>query len=438
MRGGAVDRCRATLALVNFPEQNRHGVSKYLRRRRVICTAPSSALPFGCPLSSAPHHSKPAYSPTVTATAKSSNEGDVGVGVRGAKNNAEFVAEHRIEGPRAVFPWRHSVAPLPRLVPDSYEYFADGGSIGPSLPHVNKIVRTALKWNSAAMLNVPIYKIMLFRGWEEDMAEQFAHAFGVSVAGMLANTYRVPVEGISRASGGSGDGDTPGVSEFAVDFNHAIEPRSENTDITEEMKAHGATEEEKVKDTEVCPESQCMMECHLRSLYKASREHARHKLQIRLQMNTVSAKIESLIFLPSLTRKHVEQTPALRHSYRKIYKDLVRKEIEQGSKLGMQQVCTEVMDHIENLAGRTINKDGWVESTVIAQVSVQCQEIFTVRDVELDEIVQGDPESRVNNVCHLVRFEIVVRSHAAADKFELCSWQITDWDDLLGGNIWYV
>ena len=86
-------------------------------------------------------------------------------------------------------------------------------------------------------------------------------------------------------------------------------------------------------------------------------------------------------------------------------------------------------------------KDGMMETTVIAQVLIWCNEIFFVKDVESGTILQGSDDQGqqiARNVCHLLRMESRVKTtknKQGAFKHEHEDWIITDIDDLLGGNL---
>jgi deoxyribodipyrimidine photolyase len=100
---------------------------------------------------------------------------------------------------------------------------------------------------------------------------------------------------------------------------------------------------------------------------------------------------------------------------------------------------------VQELAQRQLQDQGGystLESTLILQVLVHCNEKFCVKDVTTDQVVQGHADKKVRSVSHLVRLERVV-THIFLDNrgpsgVELGSWQITDWDDLLEGNIWFL
>ena len=194
-----------------------------------------------------------------------------------------------------------------------------------------------------------------------------------------------------------------------------------------------------------------MIESDLRSLYQSAREQGKGagKLRIRLSTEAVSAQIQSMFVVPFLTREEIKRDPKLQQSFYNIYKSIRQQEEERdGRTLSSIDIFKTVITGLENLATRQINvNSGIMESTVIAQVAIQCREVFSVTDMESNEIIQGDANERTNFVTHLVRFEIVCRTTNNDDtstnnnngnQFEIGSWQITDWDDILGGNIWFI
>jgi hypothetical protein len=71
--------------------------------------------------------------------------------------------------------------------------------------------------------------------------------------------------------------------------------------------------------------------------------------------------------------------------------------------------------------------------TVIADVSIDCIEMFHVKDKKTGEIsIIGS--TKPEKVTHLVRFEVEM---SLGDKRWLGSWKIVDWNDALEGNVWY-
>jgi len=87
-----------------------------------------------------------------------------------------------------LFPWRHSPEPLPRLDPASPEFDEKGlllgGNIYTSHPLFDEL---GTAW---MFMNVPWYKLLFFRHWQADLAENMSWAFIQGVAGILSNVYR--------------------------------------------------------------------------------------------------------------------------------------------------------------------------------------------------------------------------------------------------------
>ena len=138
-------------------------------------------------------------------------------------------------------------------------------------------------------------------------------------------------------------------------------------------------------------------------------------------------------------RKEVEDNVALKHSYRNIMKSLHHESEIKGRDLSYFEIGNIVSKKLDNMSSkqRRNRGDDIMQMTIVAQVAVQCDEVFVVRDVDTGDVVQGDPSEGVNDVTHLVRFEVVVDMDGQTGEIEIGSWQITDWDDLLDGNIWF-
>jgi hypothetical protein len=88
-----------------------------------------------------------------------------------------------------------------------------------------------------------------------------------------------------------------------------------------------------------------------------------------------------------------------------------------------------------------------MESTIIAQCLVWCDEIFYVKDLTTGQIVQGQQDEKdsssttpeMQKTPHLVRMErtVVTKRDPITGNFtnDQEDWIITDIDDLLGGNL---
>ncbi len=302
-------------------------------------------------------------------------------------------------------------------------------------------------------------------GWKEELEGGFQVAFAVAVQCLMADVYRineinanetastssnsttnegndsdyndsdnqdsgsdeekVDVDNDNTNDAGSDDGGGNGNDIPSIHFDHDIDPLPKD-ELPSDLN-HDKTIQSNTRN---------MLEQNLISLYKSAHEHMKHKLRINLQSTPTSATIMNLMLIPFLTREEVRQKPALRHAFRDIEKGLRQIEVERGSKLSIFEVWDHLAQGLDQLAHKQMrrqidkNMQGNMLVTVIAQVAINCNELFQVVDIETGECLQGDPDGQMKEVTHLVRFEIVVDSDG-----NIGTWQITDWDDLLDGNM---
>eukprot|EP00978_Attheya_sp_CCMP212_P005377 scaffold12028_cov50-Attheya_sp.AAC.3 len=224
--------------------------------------------------------------------------------------------------------------------------------------------------------------------------------------------------------------------QYAVDFDHTITPIND-TDSGDPFAAspmNDITKEKKEDDDDDYPDTEYMLESKMRHLYKGAYKHGKSTMQVQLRIQPVGAKLTSLFLVPFLTRDGVEQTPALRHAYRNIGEHLEKKAIELERDLSFVEGVEEINKHGSKLLRKVEKSDGGVESTLVAQVSIQCLERFSVTDKGTGKVLQGD--GKENQVQHLVRFEMAVSTYRDGTK-NIGKWQITDWDDLLDGNVFF-
>lgn len=383
--------------------------------------------------------SKTNVPPSTPTPAPDSIGGDTTVitsGVSGAK----------LHPPMAYFPWRHSPEPLPRLIPQNPEYVEEGGVIGPKVPMLPWYVRGILHAGAASHLGIPLHNILLFRGWEDELAGLFAFSFCQGVTGLLSNTYRIPYNSIvSSPSDDTPSDDKTGIDkdtkdlddkgQYAVDFDRTIAPlnNTDNGDPDAGSPMDDSTKEDDDEDDDY-PDTEYMLESKMRNLYKGAYKHGKSTMQVQLRIQPIGAKLTSLFLVPLLTREGVEQMPALRHSYRNMGEQLEKKAIELERDLSMGEGFKEINQQAIKLRRKRQKSDGSVESTVVAQVSIQCLERFSVTDKVTGKVLQGD--GKENKVQHLVRFEMALSANPDG-TIDIGNWQITDWDDLLDGNVFY-
>jgi hypothetical protein len=229
------------------------------------------------------------------------------------------------------------------------------------------------------------------------------------------------------------------------DDNVAINFSTVTTDEADDEKAEivdGNTQDD--QSQEDAPELEFMMEEKLRKLYKASHEFGRDQMQIVLQTEPIDCELVSLMTIPFLTREAVKKDHSLLHSYRKVYRALTEGKVdgfdsESTSYFELLKASYQQMIEFGRTRVQVQDDVGILESTVIAQVLVTCDEKFSVTDVATGTLVQGNGATQT--VTHLVRLEVVVQQKfqlGGKGMTEVGSWQIVDWDDLLGGNLWFV
>ena len=157
-------------------------------------------------------------------------------------------------------------------------------------------------------------------------------------------------------------------------------------------------------------------------------------------------QIMAMFLIPFLTRTEVEDNVALKHSFRNIVKPMHQKSNELGRELSYYELGNLAAEKLDDMSLEQIRRrrrkglagddDYTVQMTVVAQVAIQCDEVFVVRDTDTGDVVQGDVEENVNDATHLVRFETVIDLDLDDRQAVIGGWQITDWDDMLDGNIW--
>lgn len=194
-------------------------------------------------------------------------------------------------------------------------------------------------------------------------------------------------------------------------------------------------------EEDVFSQTHYMMEEKLIHLYEAAHDSGKEQMRILLETKPLSCRIESLFMIPCLTRAAVAERPALRHTFRNMAFKML--ELEKQGNFGARGAFSFMADQMKELVRErvAIHPDGYsvLEHTVVAQVLVECDELFGVKDLVTERMIQGDGLRRI--VPHLVRLEMNVQTRITRQGSatnHLGSWIITDWDDLLEGNIWFV
>lgn len=193
---------------------------------------------------------------------------------------------------------------------------------------------------------------------------------------------------------------------------------------TEEANNEGKTDDETTNETSA-PPKECVqddamkniMQAKLRGLFSSAHESGKRQIQVQLSCKPTSAQLYSLHALPGIGRSLAESHPSL------------MKEIEQenSARNGL-----EVNQYFEQIVSET----GRLETTILADVLVYCDESFWVKDLETGATIQGHEDGKFRPVVHAVRLERVLTTRIG-DGRSWSDWLITDIDDLLDGNRFY-
>ncbi|KAL7454344.1 hypothetical protein ACHAWC_005984 [Mediolabrus comicus] len=394
-------------------------------------------------------------------TARTAGDDTLTVDGEAASDDCGIAAQ--VIKPRPIFPWRSSPYPLPRLVmpkrstskddsddnesnatttdEEEYydsDYFTKGGPLGPGwFSPMEPWFRGALyAYSMHIVLGVGLLQIVLpwkRKGWEENMEWCFCEAFLRGVNGMIYDTYMInECDDSDRNESVQSDESF----DLVLDFDHTIRKHKEDSITSGKDDKHSMLDKN---------EEHCMLQYNLRQLYQSAREHSLPSdVNIVLRTEPIRAEIESMFPVFGLSRKLVSDHPNMRHSYRNLAKTIQRKQKEKqlegkNQKLNFLEIATIITKGLDDLMQSSVqlSDDGSGLITVIAQVSIHCREVFCVKDVVTGEILQGYEDTNPRDVTHLVRFEIVVRGSPELG-LDIGRWQISDWDDLLDGNVWFI
>jgi hypothetical protein len=146
-------------------------------------------------------------------------------------------------------------------------------------------------------------------------------------------------------------------------------------------------------------------------------------VNMRLQIIPVNSRIEHAFVVPVITRASVKDQPSLKGSYRQMEIEFQKnQDIDQARKL-----AGDMIDATGNIGVRT----------VIMDVSIDCIEVYRIKDAATGEILHGNDEHEEGRpVTHLVRFEMVTLPGERGERVQ-SAWQVVDWDDLFENNQWY-
>ncbi|KAL7527797.1 hypothetical protein ACHAXR_006264 [Thalassiosira sp. AJA248-18] len=328
------------------------------------------------------------------------------------------------------FPWRHESTPPTRIL-DMDDFSG--------MPN-NFRARFLRRLIACRELNLtPLNAVPLPFGfsqeWEEDLANNFAVAFKLSLEELLKSVFRGQVT-INRDMDGNGD----------ISINSAVK-----------------NEEEAAEDADASYLNK-MMDENLIAKYQSVDPK---NLHLKLSIRTIEAKLQHIFAVPLLSREIVKNKPHLKGGYQNIEKAFAEKKSYNEVKTMyvdiahdmLPLVCVFPVFHlsrflaslancyassIKNHASRTfdlakeIGDDDAYTRTVCCDATIVCSEFFQVKDASSGLVVQGIEDGcDEEEVVHTVRFEVVTERSDDGVGRKVGSWTIIDIDDLLEGNVFH-
>lgn len=341
--------------------------------------------------------------------------------------------ENRQEKPQptVLFPWRHSPELLTRLVPSSPQY--DPTGLGDRIVHTQLAV-ACLYVLAGCQLNWSWYDILIGKHMQQSLAQTCALAFCNCVGCLVSHRFQIPLDTVIDSSMG------------AVQ----LEMMNTNTNTNEQVSPSSSSSSSSSPYIVDAPTLQDMLDPALLSLYQPIKSSSTSPpLNILLDMQIESARLENLHVIPFLTRDDVKHHPQYQFALRKIMLNISYNQSRGMSWSSAISNAVNQLDELEETLKREETKltgkkaeEYDASFTIVAQVLVKCQERFRVVDVNTGTVIQGHPEAKPQTVCHLVRFEMVQKvkfrdSVRGNSQLKESPWKITDWDDLLEGNLWH-
>ena len=370
-----------------------------------------------------------------SSSSSSSDDGDYGT----CSNN------DGLSSTKVLFPWRHRSTPVSRLIPGTPEYKNKGLLLTSKSQKVygnsslNAIVTAYM------FLNVPWYELIWFSYFQDELSSNVSWSFTQGVASLLSNipTYgagdHIPLDRIITERGDE---------TCEIDFREIIEITKERENGTYCIRAiddnmdSGSTDSNGIGN--IIPLRGIFQEKVI-ELYRSSvnevakrgnndatnDEDETKRFELRLKMTPYDCEFITLYAIPYLSRRNAVGDPDLLT----FYSDM------------LNTSSTGRAPYLSQLRQEHLEKKGYMESTIIAQCLVWCEELFYVKDLETNKILQGREKSKEDSSSashrqktpHLVRMErtVVTKRGSTTGKFEneQEDWIITDIDDLLGGNL---
>ncbi len=290
-----------------------------------------------------------------------------------------------------------------------------------------------------------LFSFFISKQWENDLATNASGAFQTAVSGLVSRTFSIPLHRIENTLE---DG-------LIIDSVANV-----NGKVTDDGSMDGNVNNE--HDIEDATEFiQNMIESNLLSLYKPLRQNAckdkhkndtekdsnnnqRRQYQITFCLKPISSRLENIFIIPFFSRQDVEHNPTLKGAYTAI-------EDAYWQKKSFDKIGDILMESVKKTSHNGTKR------SIIMDISIDCAEIFQIKDLSNGKIIQGQGKNVEENgngssrdendfsdldlepakTTHLVRFEMVTSKGQLPGERKIGSWYIIDIDDMLDGNKWH-
>lgn len=241
------------------------------------------------------------------------------------------------------------------------------------------------------LLGVKFLDAFIFKNWKKDLEDNTMYAFEVGMSQMLSKIFGVPSKKFD------GDG--------TIQFSYPLENGDDSS-----------VDEAKFDRSDLTQ----MFDPSLIKLFQSAHESGKNQLRIVLETRPIASGFYRFYTLPFFLREEIERNP----------------EIFRITSIGSNEEKQNLYsDHI----AEKLRFQGYVETTVAAEVFMVCEEKFQVLDAETGVVLQGQEGVPVTqNVGHVVTFETTGRVSGDYPYLQKPdNWRIIDIDDLVSVKKWY-
>ena len=320
-------------------------------------------------------------------------------GVDSAADENKSVDINRTEDTDPVFsPWRHERDLPPR--------FLEKDDLS-GMPN-NFRARLLRRLVACRELNISAFEALplpfgLAHTWEDNLAHNFAKAFGVALEELLTSIF-------------------PGATVYVMNAEGDPSSISIDSSVRDEAGEEGSADANNLVENNDFLDN--MIDKNLIAKYASIDPE---KMHLKLSIRPMKIALQHIFAVPLLSRAIVEEKPHLKGAYREIE----RLFSENKSYAEVKEKTSDLMTEIGRERSYT--------RTVVVDMTIECLEYFQLKDASTGQVVQGmQDDDEEEEVVHHIRFEVVTQKSEDGQGRELAGgWKVIDIDDLLEGNVFH-